>query len=97
VILGSVSPFINRENVTRTCSESFSHPYPGHGPTHHSFNGFITTTVRFVYFPAPQLISKDKQLQAEIKNKTNPKVPASVKPPKGYNGTPPQSSPYACG
>jgi hypothetical protein len=96
VELGSVKPFLKGENVTKTCSESWSHPFPSTSQIHHSFNGYVTTSIRFIYFPAPELVAKDKKVQAEIKNKTNPNVPASVKPPKGYSSDPPQSSPYAC-
>lgn len=96
VRLGSVKPFLAEESVSRTCSESFSHPFPGSGPLKHSFNAYVTSTMRFLYFPAPELLSKDKRIKAEITDETKPKVPASVKPPGAFSSNPPQSSPYAC-
>jgi hypothetical protein len=88
--------FFDRKNVSSTCTESYAHPYPGSGPTHHSFKTYISITAQLTYFPAPELIAKNDQIRDLTEGKgVIPKRPANLKPPSGFDQNP-KTSAFSC-
>ncbi|MGB2875784.1 MAG: hypothetical protein WBB76_09965 [Gaiellaceae bacterium] len=94
VKFSSGKSFFDRKNVSSTCTESYAHPYPGQGPTHHSFKTYISITAQLTYFPAPELIAKNDQIRDLSEGKgVIPKKPANLKPPSGFDQNPKTSAP----